>query len=881
MTLDELKQEFQKLVLGESYEREFKQYLKNKGYAQSTIDVYYIPTLGGIFNQMFDEDIFKIQSSDLDFLNKCFDEFHQGCLNKYNVNGGAPRNCLRQYIAYLKKQIIPSKFTDIEKEKFLEIIQEFLDKVDELRSTGKTTGSMPTQFEKSMNEVLQNLDYVCNFSFGQGILSSVPFINFCPKNILNKDLVNGDKLSGRRGIYIGFGYDYNKQKLDLVIGYGNNDTQECEAKNEIDKYRPNEWKYTYKRDEFGKIKDQIVKDFLNLVSEFNQIPIEYFKPKGAEVIQQTNKSANETNGVPPLNQILYGPPGTGKTYNTINKALEILGYGVQDDEKSKITLDYDRIKQKLQESEDAKALNLENLDSKSDRELAKLLFDYYCNTKQGQIAFVTFHQSFSYEEFVEGIKPIFVDENGNEVEHSKNMIYKHKRGVFKKICETALQDLRDIQNRIKSNPYVWKVSLEDAGGELHQYCLKNNEIRIGFQHDGGDKNPSVKHFKDEMQKGDIVGIFNDKQSFNAVGVIIGNCDEQNIDKKAKITENYPITRKVKWIIKDCIIEKIDNQGKQLDRNTIYQLEFRVNDLFEKIQDKVGYTFDDLPNKITCKDLSKKPYILIIDEINRGNISKILGELITLIEPSKRIGASEEEKARGIGNESLKVTLPYSNESFGVPSNLYIIGTMNTADRSIALLDTALRRRFEFVEMMPDYEELQKIWLVNETGTKDSSIESWEGIKGDDGIYRSQILFKILAAINNRIEFLLDREHTIGHAFFFEKAKFYQSDEYGEWYELTLESLKEIFVKKIIPLLQEYFYDDYVKIDAVLNGNKMIEITEVKVSSLFSKKDKDLELDDKKIYKITPFENEIWDNPQTYKNIYVGKESNSQEISENE
>ena len=97
----------------------------------------------------------------------------------------------------------------------------------------------------------------------------------------------------------------------------------------------------------------------------------------------------------------------------------------------------------------------------------------------------------------------------------------------------------------------------------------------------------------------------------------------------------------------------------------------------------------------------------------------------------------------------------------------------------------------------------------------------------------------------------------------------------------LEALKEIFVKKIIPLLQEYFYDDYAKIDAVLNGNKMIEITEVKVSSLFSKKDKDLELDDKKIYKITPFENEIWDNSQTYKNIYVGKESNSQEISENE
>lgn len=234
-----------------------------------------------------------------------------------------------------------------------------------------------------------------------------------------------------------------------------------------------------------------------------------------------------------------------------------------------------------------------------------------------------------------------------------------------------------------------------------------------------------------------------------------------------------------------------------------------------------------PQNQAVGEVKLKPYILIIDEINRGNISKILGELITLIEPSKRIGASEEEKARGIGNESLKVTLPYSNESFGVPSNLYIIGTMNTADRSIALLDTALRRRFEFVEMMPQPELLKNIWIVKDTEQRDNEnlvipenrIKELDKYMGE----KSNCLYKILDSINNRIEFLLDREHTIGHAFFFEKAKFYQSDEYGEWYELTLESLKEIFVKKIIPLLQEYFYDDYAKIDAVLNGNGMIKL----------------------------------------------------------
>ncbi|RTJ97145.1 AAA family ATPase, partial [Campylobacter jejuni] len=157
-------------------------------------------------------------------------------------------------------------------------------------------------------------------------------------------------------------------------------------------------------------------------------------------------------------------------------------------------------------------------------------------------------------------------------------------------------------------------------------------------------------------------------------------------------------------------------------------------------------------------------------------SKIFGELITLIEPSKRIGEKEE----------LKVTLPYSGEKFGVPKNVYIIGTMNTADRSITSLDTALRRRFEFIEMMPDVEELEK------------------------SKYKDVNLKKLLKAINTRIEYLLDREKTIGHAFFVSVE--------------NLESLKKVFKNKIIPLLQEYFYNDYALIDAVLNKNGMLEIS---------------------------------------------------------
>ncbi|WP_300859762.1 hypothetical protein [uncultured Helicobacter sp.] len=188
----------------------------------------------------------------------------------------------------------------------------------------------------------------------------------------------------------------------------------------------------------------------------------------------------------------------------------------------------------------------------------------------------------------------------------------------------------------------------------------------------------------------------------------------------------------------------------------------------------------------------------------------------MIEPSKRIGDSEE----------LRVSLPYSNESFGVPKNLYIIGTMNTADRSIALLDTALRRRFEFIELMPDSSKI-------------------------NNDYKDVNLLKLLDSINNRIEFLLDREHTIGHAFFIDVK--------------NLEDLKNIFAKKIIPLLQEYFYEDYAKIDAVPNGNKMVKKKkDLTFSRLFgTRKFNDFD-SEKVVYEITKQENWTIEN---FKRIY--------------
>lgn len=190
-------------------------------------------------------------------------------------------------------------------------------------------------------------------------------------------------------------------------------------------------------------------------------------------------------------------------------------------------------------------------------------------------------------------------------------------------------------------------------------------------------------------------------------------------------------------------------------------------------------FKDICNK--AKNDRENNYVLIIDEINRGNISKIFGELISLIEPSKREGEKEE----------LEATLPYSKELFTIPKNLYIIGTMNTADRSIALLDIALRRRFNFIEIMPQYDIL-----------KNEKIENIE-------------LDLLLSTINERIEFLLDREHIIGHSYFLNIN--------------TFEDLVQVFRNSIIPLLQEYFYDDFEKIKSVLGDNNFISSKNISIN----------------------------------------------------
>ncbi|MCE7296118.1 AAA family ATPase [Campylobacter coli] len=476
----------------------------------------------------------------------------------------------------------------------------------------------------------------------------------------------------------------------------------------------------------------------------------------------------------PLNQILYGPPGTGKTYHTIDKALEI----ISKEEKIQIPSEDDRINRKK-------------------------LFDEY--VKNGQIVFTTFHQSYGYEEFVEGIKPVM-----NNEANSQEIQYKIKDGIFKELCEKALDN--------------YKVSLLTQEEFVKSEDLEN-KIEIFL-----DELVDQQKFIEKIQSGGFK-----LEEYNEKYRIITDDTNANLYLNLEIFKTL-LENKDK-IINGRSIKQILNNKHRRQIDSYY---FQLVKLFkEREQD---YKVDNNPSE----KLELKPYIIIIDEINRGNVSKIFGELITLIEPSKRIGVEEE----------LKVTLPYSKKEFGVPKNVYIIGTMNTADRSITSLDTALRRRFEFIEMMPDVSKLSM---------------DCEGIN----------LQELLKAINTRIEYLLDREKTIGHAFFmseavkFNKDNWCKPDEYEEdWYVLSISKLKSIFQNKIIPLLQEYFYNDYALISAVLNDNGMIEKCEKNDKYLQKIKNLDNVDSEKIIYNIASFDNKIWNDIKTYQAIYNDGENQS-------
>lgn len=457
----------------------------------------------------------------------------------------------------------------------------------------------------------------------------------------------------------------------------------------------------------------------------------------------------------PENIILYGPPGTGKTYNAVNYAVAII------EGKS-----FDEIKNE-------------------NRSEVKKRFDVYKDSSNNRIECITFHQSYSYEEFIEGIRPILETADEADMSDSESKLkYKLEDGVFKQFCNKARNSevLKEIGYGLRDNAVIWKVSLMGTGENLvRKDCFDDahERIRIGWSEYGKDIDfekcsfavggkAILKQFIETMQIGDIVFSCYSEDTIDGIGVVTGEYEWIE-----SINNDYQRSRKVKWLVKG-IRENIRqlNGGIAMTLSTIYKLNrITVADALAIVK---KYSSNSFVN-------DNEPFVFIIDEINRGNISKIFGELITLIEPSKRIGAEEE----------LRMKLPYSKKEFGIPKNVYIVGTMNTADRSIAFIDTALRRRFTFIEMQPKASNLENIRIVD-----------------DEGNNTSINLSEMLATMNDKIELLYDREHTIGHAYFTCLAP-----------KATVTDLRHIFEFKIIPLLQEYFYDDYEKISFVLSDKR--------------------------------------------------------------
>ncbi|EPZ1025136.1 McrB family protein [Campylobacter jejuni] len=596
-------------------------------------------------------------------------------------------------------------------------------------------------------DFLKNYGFCVKLSYGKGTISKIPWIIFIRTDT--------QEYKASYGIYVYCGIKRENGEIIVCIGESEDKTINYLAKNKVDDYNTqfNKKTYDYKNlnNDIDLIIDKIIENMqwfaklpLNEIQDRNDLSKSNNKEIRNDGSEMSNKKENKNLS---LNQILYGPPGTGKTYHTIDKALEILG---------------------------------ENLESR-DRDEKKAKFDEY--VKDGQIVFTTFHQSYGYEEFVEGIKPIIDnDENSQEVK------YDVKDGIFKELCDKSLKNyILSMQNENEID--LDKLIFEFANYINQDFLNKGNEFPL-------ENKVSIKkillNFKDEYRSFSLGGSIKSPQSLT---IDIIKRDYLNFKNKKILS------------FKD-IKPKYDSQS-DYHGNAIYYFMF-----YNKLKE-----FENIQNeKFKIKKEILKSYIIIIDEINRGNVSKIFGELITLIEPSKRIGEKEE----------LKVTLPYSGEKFGVPKNVYIIGTMNTADRSITSLDTALRRRFEFIEMMPDVSKLSM---------------DCEGIN----------LQELLKAINTRIEYLLDREKTIGHAFFVSVE--------------NLEDLKKVFQNKIIPLLQEYFYNDYALINAVLNHNGMIK--EDKKDDKYLQKIKNLDSvnSERSIYNIASFDDKIWDKIEIYQAIY--------------
>lgn len=446
------------------------------------------------------------------------------------------------------------------------------------------------------------------------------------------------------------------------------------------------------------------------------------------------------------NVVLYGAPGTGKTYDVPEFAVRLCdpAFMATEPNREEIVSRYNQLK------------------------------------TEKRIAFTTFHQSLDYEDWIEGLRPV-VNENSQ-------VTYEIESGIFKKLCEEAERPVvKDKQVGIADNAVVWKVSLAGTGdNDVRRECMENSHIRIGWDGYGpvisdetdwsiynGEGKQILDAYINKMKIGDIVMSCYSSQTIDAIGVVGGDYEFDDS------LPDYKRVRRVNWLVKNInenIVEM--NDGKTMTLGTVYRLNSITLDNVKSILEKY--------NTSSKMEENDKAYVMVIDELNRGNVSKVFGELITLLEADKRKGRINAES----------VVLPYSKKGFHIPNNVYLIATMNTADRSLGSLDYAIRRRFAFIAEKPFglevdgfdedlFEKVSSLFVKNFDDYKESGWDQTLKLESADTLS----------------EEYKPEDVWIGHSYFL------MQDEEGE--DNTINRL----LYEIIPLLEEYVRDGVLTAEA--------------------------------------------------------------------
>lgn len=449
------------------------------------------------------------------------------------------------------------------------------------------------------------------------------------------------------------------------------------------------------------------------------------------------------------NIILQGAPGTGKTYRIPELVVRLCEpeFDANNATRKELMSVYNRLKE------------------------------------EKRVMFTTFHQSMDYEDWLEGLRPVLENDQ---------VTYKIEPGIFKRLCTEAERPLsakKDVN--ISDEAIVWKVSLSGTGDNpVRRDCMKNGYIRIGWDGYGenitdetdwsihnGEGKTILNAFINTMKVGDVVMSCYSSRTIDAIGIVTGEYEWHDNFK------HYKRVRRVKWLVKDINEDIVKlNDDKTMTLGTVYRLNAITLDKVKSLLDKYEASKTLIDNN--------KPYVIVIDEFNRGNVSKIFGELITLLEPDKRKGMRNAES----------VLLPYSKKEFYIPSNVFLVATMNTADRSLDTIDYAIRRRFAFITVKPqeiDDDNFNSELFRDVSSLFISNYDEYAESGFDDTI-------KLLPAETLSEEYRPE-DVWIGHSYFIMDGEY---------------ALQDRLLFEIIPLLEEYIRDGVLTSEAQQTIDKL-------------------------------------------------------------